>query len=195
MIPHLLQVTQSTSLSAILSRENVSTIADWAGIIGIPFALIGLRLAFKEAQRAAHAARAAKSASEAAVTAVQRFREDLTLINNVAEFTKALSMMDEMKRFMRHSAFVPLPDRLSETRKLLISIRLNTPGLSEDEQAIFQNTILNFQGLEKRIDRYLLKEIELKDIAAINEQVSADIDALQEILSAIRSKIGETDTP
>lgn len=172
----------------------LNRVAALAGVIGIPLTLVGLWLAFKEAQRSATAARAAKTASEAAETAVQHFRQDLSLINNVADFTKALSMMDELKRFLRHKAFIPLPDRLSDTRKLLISIRQNTPGLSEAQQKIFQNTIVNFQLLEKKVDTYLLKEIELKDIASINEGVSTDIDALQEILSALRSRIGEPTT-
>jgi len=185
-VTHWPQVIAQSGLAVdILSWDFANKAAAIAGLVGIPLALLGLWFSFREAQKA-------KTASQAASRAVRRFRQDLNLINNVADFTRVLSIMEEIKRLLRGKALVPLPDRLSEMRKLLIAIRQNTPALSTEDQEVFQNAIVNFQTLEKTIDTHILNKTEPEDIASINEGVSLDIDALQKILSVIRSKIGTT---
>jgi hypothetical protein len=97
--------------------EIANRIAIVAGVFGIPLTLWGLYIAIREARISASRSQEAKTASEAAQQAVGDFRRDLQIVTTVAEFTKALSITGEIKRLIRHRAFIPLPDRLSEMRE------------------------------------------------------------------------------
>jgi hypothetical protein len=162
---------------------HVGQIADVFSVIGLPLALLGLRFAYREAKLA-------KTASEAATIAVQKFREDLSLSNSVADFTKALSITDEIKRLIRNTTFAPLPDRLSEMRHILIAIRASDIGLTEVEQTTFQRAIMNFRRLEGRVDNIIASAQIPPNVSSLTQPICGDVDQLHEILTHLKSKIG-----
>jgi hypothetical protein len=163
--------------------EWTGHIADLFSLIGLPLALWGLSLAYREAKLA-------KTASQAATTAVQKFRDDLTLSNSVADFTKALSITEEIKRLIRNTTFPPLPDRLSEMRHILVALHASGLGLTDEEKTTFQGAIMNFRRLEGRIDNIIASGQVPPNISVLTQPICSDVDSLHEILTHLRSKIG-----
>ena len=125
----------------ILTWDFVDKVAIIFSLVGFPLGILGLYLTFREAQRSAARSQEAKTASEAAQDAVHNFRQDLNLFTSVADFAKALSMTDQIKRDIRDRSFGRLPDRLSEMRQLLIAIRGSQLGLNAKQNAVFQSAI------------------------------------------------------
>ena len=163
--------------------EWIGHIADIFSLVGLPLALWGLYLAYREA-------RLAKTASEAATTAVDKFREDLNLSTSVADFTKALSITDEIKRLIRYATFAPLPDRLCEMRLILVGIRASEIGLTEEESATFQSAIMNFRRLETKVENIIANKLTPSNVSALTQQICSDVDSLYEILTHLKNKIG-----
>lgn len=166
-------------------------------LVGFPLGVLGLFLTYREAQRSATRAQEAstksqeaKTASEAAEDAVRNFRQDLALFTSVADFTKALSMTDEIKHLIRDGTFNRLPDRLSDMRQLLVAIREANLGLLEEQNEAFQSAIVNFRKLEVQIVADIAAGHQPGNIAELTESICNDVDSLHAILNQLKHKIG-----
>ncbi|MEY2482404.1 MAG: hypothetical protein QOK24_932 [Verrucomicrobiota bacterium] len=164
--------------------------ADIFGVIGFPLALVGLRIAFNETRRAKQQSELAKQASQAAQEAVEKFRQDLNLSMSVMDFARALSITDEIKRMIRSSNFLLLPDRLSEMRAILIGIHGTELGLSKKQKIIFQTAIMNSQALELTVDNIVVSNQPPQNIATLTQPICKDVDSLREILTQLKNQIG-----
>ncbi len=164
----------------ILSWELADKFAIVFSLIGFPIGILAVYLTYREARRS-------KTASEAAQDAVRNFRRDLNLFTSVADFEKALSMTDQIKRDIRDRNFNRLPDRFSEMRQLLITIRGSDLGLNDKQNATFQSAIVTFRTLEIR---FADNKHAPQDIAELTESICNDVDSLHEILTELKSKIG-----
>jgi hypothetical protein len=67
-------------------------------LIGFPLGLIGVAFTFWEARRSAKRSQEAKTASQSAQEAVRKFRQDLTRLTTISDFSKALSIRAEEPR-------------------------------------------------------------------------------------------------
>lgn len=159
-----------------------------ASIFGIPLALGGLYYAITEARKA-------RSASQAAETAVNSFRNDLNLLTSVADFTRALSIAEAIKGLVQHGPPYLLPDRLSEMRHLLIAIRGTTTDLPAEQSIFLQNAIVNLNRLEGDIGESNIARIDFTISPEMFRAMIADADALHEVLTNLKNRLGKHETP
>ncbi|MCI0488032.1 MAG: hypothetical protein L0229_15690 [Blastocatellia bacterium] len=169
----------------------ISLLGSIASLIGIPLAIISVRQARKAALNSAEEARASKEASLQARDEVEKFRREIGLISNVIDFEKALSLMDDIKSFIRHSNFGPVPDKIAILIWLLNTIRSSSMEISEEAKSEIQESVVALRKIEKSIDRSVTSQQPLKGMASFNRVISEQIDLLQPILIDLKNRIGE----
>jgi hypothetical protein len=168
----------------------LGSIASVIGIIGIPLALYQSRQARDAARKSEAEARASKEASLQAKTEVEKFRSELRFISTIIDFEKALALMDDIKSFLRHSNFAPVPDRIATLIVLLNTIRSSTEVGQEAESKI-QGSVLALRKIENSIHRSAISQERPKGEADFNRIISKHIDLLQPILIDLKSRIGK----
>jgi prophage DNA circulation protein len=132
----------------------------------------------------------AKSASEAAREATRDVRSKIIQIDMVAEFSAALATMDEIKRLQRQKAWPILPDRYSELRRSLVSIKSANPDLPEHHKANLQSAIVSLSRIESQIEETLDSGEDPSNITKLNDIVSDQTDNLQTILTEVKIQVG-----
>jgi hypothetical protein len=154
-----------------------------ASVFGLLASLIGFAITIWQVWRSREAAQMAEDAALKVRDAILRF-------DTVERFSAAITIMEEIKRLHRASAWQLLPDRYSSLRGLLITIRSSNPGLPNHSQSSLQGAIQHFSDIEKRVEKALANGSAPPDIAKLNGIVSAQIDKLSELLTAIKQEIG-----
>lgn len=161
-----------------------NNLGDWASIVGVIIAIVGFIVTIFKIRRL-------KSTGEKVRDAVKKVREDVLRVKTVAEFTAALSVMDEIKRLHREQAWQILPDRYAHLRKALITIKTSYSDFEEEHKRALQGAIQIFSGIEKQVENALAKDLGSSlDVPKLNRLVSEKIDSLQEVLIKIQDKIG-----
>ena len=168
----------------------LNVVGSLASVIGIPIALISIWQAWKAARRSATKAELSRAASERAVQEVHRFREDLRLITSVIDFERALGLMDDIKSFLRHSTYQPVPDRIATLVTLLNKLRSASPSLDDRQRALIQQSVATLRRIEHAIDRADLSAEQPKEAPDFSRRISDQIDSLQPLLTALRDQIG-----
>ena len=158
-------------------------LGDWASIVGVLLTVIGFGITIFSVWKS-------QSAAEKAQEAVQRVREDILRTDAVAEFSTALSIMDEIKRLQRYDAWPIVPDRYSALRKSLISIKSTCPNMSENHKELVQDAITSLRKIEEKIELESKEKEFIIDVAKYNKILSKQLDSLQEILSQIKYEVG-----
>ena len=169
----------------------LSTLASVASLIGIPLALISIRQARNAARKSEEEARASKEASLQAKAEVEKFRKELRLVSNVIDFEKALALMDDIKSFIRHSNFIPVPDKIANLIVLLNTIRSPSMEIGVEAETKIQECVLALRKIEDAIHQSSLSEEKPKGMMRFNRIISQQIDLLQPILIDLRNRIGE----
>jgi len=157
---------------------------DIASVVGVVVSLIGFAITIWGVLRS-------KTAAQKAKEEVSNVRETISRLDTAMEFSAALTMMDEIKRLHRAAAWIMLPDRYSALKRLLISIRTTNLDLADEHQAVLQGAIQHFTDLEKKVERALASNGSPPNVATVNEIVSAQLDKMSEVISAIRREVGE----
>ena len=160
-------------ISEYIVRNNLG---DWASVLGVIIATVGFLVTIIKLLRLK--------------SAVRKVREDVLRVETVAEFSAALSVMDEIKRLHRQQAWQILPDRYAHLRKALISIKTSYSDLEEEHKKALQSAIQIFRGIEKQVENALAKDSASLDVPKLNRLTSIQIDSLQEVLIKIQDKIG-----
>lgn len=171
---------QQPEVSPSFISEHWGDIASVAGVI---ISIIGFIATIINVARSK---RAAQRAEEAAIDA----RESILRSDTLMELSTALTMMDEIKRLHRATAWNLLPDRYSLLKRHLVSIRTSNPQFIDAHQAALQSAIQHFSTMEKRVEKTLAGRVTPPNIATLNEIVSAQIDKVNEILAVFRQEIG-----
>jgi hypothetical protein len=169
----------------------LSILGSIASLIGIPLALISIRQARNAARRSAEEARASKEASLQAKAEVEKFRREVQLIYNVIDFEKALALMDDIKSFIRHSNFVPVPDKIANLITLLNTIRSPSMKIGMEAERTIQESVVALRKIEDAIHKSTLSQERPKGVSAFNRIISEQIDLLHPILIELRNRIGE----
>lgn len=159
-------------------------------VIGFPLALWSLHLTRQAANLSAEEAKKSKNASEKAQEEVAKVRRDLKLVASIAGLERALTTMDDIKSFIRHSTFGPVPDRISILIQYLNELRTPNQGLRNDEEIAIQSAIVALRKIESAIDGAPLDTSKKRPIFV--GRISTHIDSLQPILMRLRDLIGAT---
>jgi len=169
----------------------LSILGSVASVIGIPLALMSIRQARNAARRSEEEARASKEASLQARNEVEKFRSELRLISTIIDFEKALALMDDIKSFIRHSNFTPVPDRIASLIVLLNTIRSPSMEVGNETERKIQESVVALRKIEDAIHRGSISQEKPKGLANFNRVISQQIDQLQPILIDLKSQIGK----
>lgn len=160
-------------------------IGDYASLLGLVISVVGFFFTIKTSLKT-------RDAAKQASVAVVSMREDLRKGETVADFSSALAIMDEIKRMHRTGSLNLLPDRYSQLRRFLVSIRSSNPLLSEEDQKIIQGAIAQFSSIERSVEKALEQNGSVS-AAKSNSLVSKQYESIQELLVRIKSEINEGD--
>lgn len=178
-------------LDLITILSILGSIASLVGIVGIPLALYQIRQARDAARKSEAEARASKEASLQAKSEVEKFRGELRLISTIIDFEKALALMDDIKSFIRHSNFTPVPDRIASLISLLNTIRSPSMEIGNEAERRIQESVVALRKIEDSIHRGSISHETPKGLTRFNRVISQQIDLLQPILIDLKSQIGK----
>jgi hypothetical protein len=159
-------------------------IACWASIIGFPITFVGLIIAIWQIRKS-------KSAADASKESIISFQKKLGTVDVLSNISEILQIFDEIKRLLRNTCFLPIPDRLSVARSLLIKTRESQTELFKNKNKIFQEIISELQILEKKLDVDIVEKTGKLNIPEINERINIFIDNLNGISSEVKKSIGK----
>jgi len=66
--------------------------------------------------------------------------------------------MEEIQQLHRKQDWEPLMDRYSRLRRILVEVKSEAVGLSEEHIATVQSVILQFNDIQKRLTKPFLRE-------------------------------------
>jgi hypothetical protein len=163
----------------------VSQYADWASLIGLVISLIGFASAIIGIWKT-------KSAAEQAKVAAERTNENFQTLDTVSNVSRAITILEELKRLHRTQAWDLCIDRYNEVRNLLIALR--SSGTIGEERSIsrLQGAIQRMLDLEKQVGAAMANENEAPQIERINEQMSMMSGTLVEIRTELHKRVGVT---
>ena len=157
-------------------------IGDLASIAGLVIAVIGFTVTVIGVFMSK---RAAVRAEEAATAT----RDSIHFFESIVDFSSAITTLEEIKRLHRQNAWSVLPDRYSNLRKLLISIRESFSDLSDEQRSTIQDAIANFRAIEAKVDRFK-DDVSKLDVSRLNSIVSQQVDGLLAILAQLKARGG-----
>jgi hypothetical protein len=169
----------------------ISVIGSIASLIGILLALIPIFQARDAARKSEAEARASKEASLQAKSEVEKFRSELRFISKIIDFEKALALMDDIKSFLRHSNFTPVPDRIATLIVLLNTVRSPSMEIGDEAERKIQESVVALRKIENAIHRSAISQEKPKGEANFNRVISQQIDLLQPMLIDLKSQIGK----
>ena len=184
---HALSVHQIASRERFLKLQGNSSFlaqhwGDIASVVGVFISLVGFAVTIWGVLRSKSAAQRAESAADAA-------RKSILRSDTLMELSASVTMMEEIKRLHRASAWSVLPDRYSILKSHLVSIRTSNPTLKVEHQAALQSAILQFGDMEKRIEKTISGKSGPPSVATLNEIVSAQVNKINEILAVLKQDI------
>lgn len=155
---------------------------DWLNIAGFALTIIGFGVTFETLRRTKNAAEKSKEASEAVVKKLLQF-------DAVVEISKAISVLEEVKRLHRvdqlHIWHILL-DRYSSLRNSLVQIHASSSPLDDDQKSRLQEAIVQLKTVEGKIEKSVSVTQSPENSASLNRVVSAQIDSLSTILVNLR---------
>lgn len=169
----------------------LSLLGSIASLIGIPLALLSIRQARNAARNSEQESRASKEASLQAKAEVEKFRRELRLITSVIDFERALTLRDDIKSFILHSNFVPVPDRIASLIALLNMLRSASIGMRIEAQRTIQEAVVALRKIEHEVYQSTISQQQPRRLASFNRIISQQIDLLQPILIDLKDRIGE----
>src|SRR5215831_16375939 len=124
----------------------LSLLGSIASIVGIPLALFQVR-------KAKNAARRSEEASLKTNAEVEKFRNELRLISNIVDLEKALSLMDDIKSFIRNSTLGPVPDKIAALIVILNTVRSPSTRMGDEALSKIQAAVVALRRIEDEIHR------------------------------------------
>ncbi len=169
-------------MEELLEQISKRHLGDVASILGFFVSLVGFSWTILLAWRS-------KKAAEMAQAEVRSVKQAIARSSTIADFSAAITTMNEIKRLHRVEAWVILPDRYAALRNMLLSIRSMNPDLREEYRTVIQNALQQFNDIEKAVERSLVSNKPLNR-ARLNAIVSVQVDRLIEILEEIKRDRG-----
>ena len=164
-----------------MSSDTLNIAGSWASIVGLALAIVGFLFTLIGVWKS-------KSAADRAAVAAAQARDNIIVLHPGDDFATAVAAMDEIKRLHRADAWVVLPDRYSDLRKRLVSLRTTYADLSEDDRAVIQSAIQHLVTLEGKVERALAAGSPPTNVPKMNEIISAQLDKLSELLALLKTR-------
>ena len=155
-----------------------------ASLIGIPLALRSLKLS----KIAAREALAAKDSAQNTAEEVRKARRDLRLVTSVGTLQRILTVIEDLKTFVRNNTLGVVPERISNLIQELNDLRSAESSLTNDDLAHVQGVISALRKIETSIDNSRGEDD--KKAKGLTTKLSKQIDTLQPILVRLRESIG-----
>lgn len=155
---------------------------DWLNVASFALTIIGFGITFETLRRTKNAAEKSREASEAVVRRLLQF-------DAVVEISKAISILEEVKRLHRIDQVYIwhiLLDRYSSLRNSLVQIHASGNPLDDDQKSALQEAIVQLRTVEGKIERSVSAGQTPENSASLNRVVSAQIDNLSTILVNLR---------
>lgn len=156
-------------------------IDDLSSIIGVLIALIGFSVTIRNVLTSKQAAGRAESAANRAVESVRH-------IDTVHNLSKAISLVEEIKKLNRDKEWKFALDRHSTFRDILIEVKGAITDLDNDHQANLDDGITKSTAMSDDIEVALEKNKEPTDIARMNNILSRQAEKLKDMSVAIRMR-------
>lgn len=168
---------------------------DWRDVLsvaGFVIGVVGLMLTVAASWGARKAAKQAKTAAEQARAATTQVKERLFYVDSVRDLSEAVTIMEEIQRLHRVSAWHVLLDRYVAVRKLLITIR-SADHINDEHKDALAAAIVQFSGIGKEIERAVHDNQKIPpNVAKLNDIVAMQMDKLNEIRADVRRAGGDT---
>lgn len=174
--------TEQRSQRRVSIAEFRAWAAEWgdiASVIGFGLTIIGFAITIFGVWRSKSAA---EQARQAAITA----RESIAQYDVIADLSAAMAIMDEIKRHQRQGTWSILPDRYSDLRRRLATIRGSQARLPESQRQILQLAIGKFADQERVVERAIANGVAPPRPDKLNEVVSSQIDEVHAVLLALQ---------
>lgn len=154
-------------------------VGDLASIAGVFITIVGFFVTLWNVWRSRSAAERAEMAANEACRMIRSYE-------TVAEFSSAITLMEEIKRLHRSRQLEMLPDRYAALRKALIGVRRLAPSIGGSQDVILQTAITTLATIEGTIEKSIHGGSD-PDYVRLNRLLSRDIDALHEVLIDIKA--------
>jgi len=155
-------------------------IGNAASVLGLLVSLVGFWITIRSVTTA-------KKAAQQAELAARQAKEKILKQGALANFSAALSVMEEVIRLHRQKAWENSLDRHSELRRMLAELKEAAVGLTVEQQTQVQAVILQFSTIEKQIERHVSDGKPEPAIARLNEIVKRQIANVQGISITLRN--------
>jgi len=160
-------------------RQWATQWGDIASIFGVLLAVAGFGVTIFAVWRS-------KSASEQAKKAAEDTRDSIARYNAIVDLSAAMTIMDEIKRFQRHGVWAVLPDRYSELRRRLTSIKAAHVNLSEGQRQTLEKAVGTFANLERKVERAVFAGAAPPNPPKLNDIVSGQIEEVHVVLVSLQ---------
>jgi len=159
--------------------DGFSFVGNIASVLGLIVSIAGFAWTLVAVAKAKRVAEGAKKAAE-------RARGAILNSNSMVELASAVTELEEIKKLHREGIWVLLPGRYARLRGSLSTVRTMTPKMSDEHKAVFQGAIQQLRNIEGRVERALVAQDELPNVASLNRVISLQVDKLIEVLAVMR---------
>lgn len=161
----------------IAASTSPLTLSDWISLSGTFVSLVGFILTLLMVYRS----------KAAADTAIAKLRG----VNVVADLSSIVVKLDELKRIHRQNKWLELPDRYSDLRTIIITIKHSNADLTDDEKTILQHCISQLRTIGTEVEREIQKDTQdNRKLVRYNDILSSITDAMHEIVCEAKRRIG-----
>jgi len=165
-------------------RTWASQWGDIASVVGVFLTIIGFAATIFGVWRS-------KNAAEQAEQAAIATRQSIAHFDAIADLSSATAIMDEIRRLQRHGAWAVLPDRYSELRRRLVTIKASHVQMTDAQRQTLQATVETFADLERKVERAVAANAAPPNPAKLNDIVSAQIDEVHAVLLSLQHSLRE----
>ncbi|MBI1389973.1 MAG: hypothetical protein GC154_16150 [bacterium] len=120
--------------------------------------------------------------------AAESAREEIRRTNTIADFSSAISIIEEIRRLQREQAWRALPDRYTSLIRILLAVLSSELNLNDEEKNAIRTAIQHFRTIEYRIDELLQDDGAVLNIAKINAVLMLQISRIIPILESLKSR-------
>lgn len=166
-----------------LFSRQVHNWADYASVLGVVISIVGFAGTIVSLIRS-------RSASQRVAVAVGEVRQKLEAQAAVADLTRALHDVDELRELHRSGAWEVLPSRYAHLRRAVLAIKLGHTTLTRPQKAALQGIMQQFTTIEEIVERSLDRKRPPDDIPELNRVAAEQGDKLSAILVAVQQTIG-----
>lgn len=162
--------------------SNLTVLSEYSSIVGLALTIVGFIFTIITILSSKKVAVEAKNAA-------QGVRDDLLKVDTISDLSKAIAIIEEIKRMNRSHNYNQLIERYSELCRITTTIKESNRKLPDEHIEYLQGGILHFRAQERKIEQ----SIATKRIIAVpqtNSVLSNTADNFTQILATLRDKEG-----